>query len=150
MAKNKIKFDPAKYRHRSLVIDTSVLSKIFLEEEGSDVVDELMRMRMHGDVTIFATPLIVYEFLNVLAKTIQDPSKVRFAYKKFKDFNIGLVDPGDKYVDEAVDDVCENKSVSYYDASYHALARDMDAVFLTADKKYYDAMNKKGRVVLFG
>lgn len=149
MAKNKIKFDPSKYRYKSLVLDTSVLSKIFLEEEGSVVVAELMRMRMLGDVTILATPLIVYEFLNVLSKNLQDSSEVRFAYNKFKDFGIGLIDPGDRYMEEAIKDSCENQTISYYDASYHALAWDMDAVFLTADRKYYDAMKKKGRVVLF-
>ncbi len=149
MVKNEMKFDPLDYRYRRIVVDSSVLSKIFLEESGKEEVYFLMKMRMMGEVTVLAPPLIVYEFLNVLSKTFKDSERVRKAYEKFKEFQIGLIDPGDSFVREATKDSCENKSISYYDASYHALACDMDAVFLTADKKYYDAMKKKGRIVLF-
>jgi predicted nucleic acid-binding protein len=149
MVKSRIKFNPADYRYKSLVIDTSVLVKFFLNEDGADVVYNLMEMRKDCEVTIFATPMIVYEFLNVLAKTFGDSSSVMDAYCKFKEFNIGLIDPDDKFIDEAVCSVCKDYSLSYYDASYHALAKDMGAVFLTADKKYYDAMKGKGNIVFF-
>lgn len=149
MGKDNSKFDPARYRYKSLVIDTSVLSKIFLDEEGADRLKALMKIRMLGEMTIFATPLIVYEFLNVLARAFNDPLKVKKAYERFKEFEIGLIDPGDVFVDSAIRDICGDKSLTYYDASYHALARDVGAVFLTADKKYYDAMKGKGNIVLF-
>ena len=149
MAKNKIKFDPARYRYKSVVLDVSVLSKAFLDEKGSEVVDQLMSMKMLGEVTVLATPLIVYELLNVLSKTLKDPLVVKRAYEKFKKFGIGLIDPDGSFLGDAIVDSCENQTVSYYDASCHALARDMDSVFITADEKYYNAMKKKGGIALF-
>lgn len=149
MVKTKSKFNPADYRYQRIVIDASVLSKSFLKESGSDLVDQLMEMKMMGEVTVLATPLIVYELLNVLSKTLKDPERVEWAYDRFKKFGLSLIDPDDKFVSDATKDSCENRTVSYYDASYHALARDMDAVFITADERYYDAMKGKGSVVLF-
>ena len=149
MAKNKMKFMATDYCYQRLVVDASVLSKIFLEEDGREEVYSLMEMKMSGEVTVLATPLLVYELLNVLSKTFKDFDKVQSAYEKFKKFGISLIDPDDKFVGDATKDACENRAISYYDASYHALARDMDAVFLTADEKYYDAMKSKGGIVLF-
>jgi len=149
MAKNKMKFKALDYRYQRVVVDASVLSKIFLEEKGKEEVYSLMEMKMKGEVTVLATPLLVYELLNVLSKTFKDFEKVQSVYERFKEFQISLIDPDDKFVSEATKDSCENNTVSYYDASYHALARDMDCVFITADEKYYDAMKKKGRIVLF-
>jgi len=130
-------------------VDASVLAKIFLEEDGKEEVYSLMEMKMKGEVTVLATPLLIYELLNVLSNTFKDFDKVHEVYERFKKFQISLIDPDDKFVSDATKDSCENRTVSYYDASYHALARDMDAVFITADERYYDAMKGKGSVVLF-
>ena len=39
--------------------------------------------------------------------------------------------------------------VSFYDASYHALAKAYEGTFITADKKYYEATKKEGNIKLF-
>jgi predicted nucleic acid-binding protein len=137
------------FLHKRVVVDASVLLKFFLGEEGGVVVGELLQMNMKGEVSLFATSLILFEVLNAVSRSYTNSSDACIAYSKFKELNIGFIDPDDKYVEQAIDDVFENKKLSYYDASYHALARDMDAVFLTADKRYYDAMKKRGRIVLF-
>lgn len=38
--------------------------------------------------------------------------------------------------------------VSFYDASYHALAIAYDGLFVTADRKYYEMTRKEGNVTL--
>ena len=150
MVNNKIRLNPRKFFHQRVVIDTSVLLKAFLKEEGSDVVDELLKMHLKRELTLLATPLIIFEFLNVMSKTTSDPQKVSLAFKKIKKLGIAMIEIEDKYVNKAIFDVCEHPDISYYDASYHALAEDLDAIFLTADKKYYTSMNWKGKVELFG
>lgn len=149
MGKDKTKLDPKIFLHRGLVIDTSVVAKAFLDEDGCRVVDELMRMNAKGDTSIMAPPVLVSEFLNVLSKTFMNLERVETAYKLFSKFNIVITEPDGKFMGDAIKDACENKNVSYYDASYHALAREFGAVFLTADKKYYEAMKRKGNIVLF-
>ena len=41
-------------------------------------------------------------------------------------------------------------SVSFYDASYHALAQKMGGIFITADKKYYQKARAKGNIEFLG
>lgn len=38
--------------------------------------------------------------------------------------------------------------ISFYDASYHALAIEQKGTFITADKKYFEKTKKEGRVML--
>lgn len=149
MGKDKIKLDPKIFLHRGLVIDASVVAKAFLDEDGCHIVDKLMRMNVNGDISIMVPPVFVSEFLNALSKTFMNLERVETAFKLFNKFNIVITEPDGKFVSDAIKDACENKSVSYYDASYHALAREFGTVFLTADKKYYEAMKGKGNIVLF-
>ena len=150
MAKGKIKFDPKKFLYKNLIIDASVVAKAFLDEEGSFVDDELMRMSSRKDLNIMAPSIILPELLNVLSKNFRNFESVRWAFELFKDFGIGIIDPDNSYIMGAIKNACEYKNVSYYDASYHALAREFGAVFLTADKKYYDSVKEKENIVLFG
>jgi len=149
MEKDKTKLDPKIFLHRGLVVDASVIAKAFLNEDGCCIVDELMKMNMKGDTSIMAPPVLVSEFLNALSKTFMNLERVETAYKLFSKFNIVITEPDGKFMSDAVKDACENKNVSYYDASYHALAREFGAVFLTADKKYYEAMKGRGNIMLF-
>ncbi len=48
----------------------------------------------------------------------------------------------------AMDIVKKHPGVSFYDASYHALALNKGKIFLTADKKYYEKTKKLGHIML--
>lgn len=133
-----------------VVLDNSVLLKAFMEEEFSEVVDELVDMSLKRDVTFLAPSVLVYEFFNIIARAYSKDLDIKKAFRKFKMLNIGLVDLEDEILLEVADMVQKNMTISFYDASYHALAKDMDAVFLTADKRYYDSMKKKGNVEYLG
>lgn len=149
MGKNKLEFNPRKYLRKCAIVDASVILKAFLKEEWNDRIEMLLNMSMRHELTLLSTPLIVFEFLNIISRksTIDE---AMLAYAKFKKFNISIIEPDDKFICHAVSEVCADHKLSYYDASYHALAKDFDAVFLTADKKYYDMMKAKGRVELVG
>ena len=136
-----------KFFHKVVVMDASVLIKPFLMEEGYEQINELIAMHLDHELTILATPLLVFEFLNVISRAVEK-DKVKSAYLEFKGLGIGIIKPDDKFVYNAIEKVSSNHKISYYDASYHALAKDMDGVFLTADKKYYELMKKEGNVEL--
>jgi predicted nucleic acid-binding protein len=135
--------------HKVIVVDTSVLIKGFLKEKGSEKVDELIKMAYKKELTLLAPTLLVFEFLNVMGMATSDTEKVIEAYKKLKKIGVSFIDPDENHIFEAVKFLCENRGISYYDSSYHALAKDFDAIFLTADKKYYEVAKSKGRVELF-
>ncbi|MBT3864689.1 type II toxin-antitoxin system VapC family toxin [Candidatus Peregrinibacteria bacterium] len=148
MAKNK--FEPSRFIYKTVVLDASVLVKVFFEERGSEEASELLKYKMQGVTTVLATPLMIFEFLNIVSRKAEDREQALEIFKRFKEFGIGLLEPGDDYVEEAIAVVHENPEISYYDASYHALAKDLDTVFLTADKKFYNAMKGDKHIELFG
>lgn len=145
----KIKFNPTDYLHKRIVLDASVLIKSFFKEDGRDLVHELFDLHMGYQLTLMATPLINFELLNVLSNKIKKPDQVERAFEKFNELGIAIIEPKSNHISGAIEATCNNSQVSYYDASYHALAKDMDAVFLTADRRYYDLMKEKGNIALF-
>jgi len=147
MAKDEMKIKLSDFSHTNVVIDNSLLAKAFLEEEESDFVRKLLKMGLNYQVNIMAPSLIFFELVNVLSKALKDPDKTMLALNRFKKFVISIVDPEMKTVSEILKDVC-SKKISYYDASYHALAKDFDATFLTADREYYEIMKDRGNIML--
>lgn len=138
----------ADFEQKCIVIDASILLKLCLREEGYEFVAELIEMQKQKEMTILVTPLLIFEVLNVLAKITKDPDEANEAFKLISSAGFGTINPDEKFMQEAIKAACGNKQVSYYDASYHALAKDFDCMFLTADKQYYDAMKKEGNVIL--
>lgn len=144
----KSTYGAKKLIHKVIIIDTSVLIKNFIEEENSNFVDELVALHDSKELTLLSTPLLQFEFLNALTNIFKDERKVESALKKFFEIGIGLVPSRYGYMEKGIRSACKNSQVSYYDSSYHALARDMDALFLTADKKYYNAVEKDDNIAL--
>ena len=138
-----------KYINQRIIVDCSVLAKIYLDEGDSALIRELIEMHKRQQLALIASPLIVFELFNALANTIMDPDIVDKCFKRFKGLQLVTLDLRDGYIREAYIKTCKNKAISYYDASYHALAKDMDGIFLTADKKYYDATKDEGNIVLY-
>ena len=148
MGNIKSTYGARKLIHRVIIIDTSVLIKNFIEEENSNFVDELVGLHDSKQLTLLSTPLLQFEFLNALTNIFKDERKVESALKKFFKIAIGLVPSQYGYMEKGIKSACKNPLVSYYDSSYHSLAKDMDALFLTADKKYYNAVGKDENIAL--
>jgi len=39
--------------------------------------------------------------------------------------------------------------ISYYDAAFHILAKELNAIFITADRKYYNQVKDEGFIYLY-
>lgn len=141
------KFDPQLYRNKLVVIDNSVMLKPFLKEESGELIEELFKMHMAKELTLMAPRLIEYEFLNVLARSVIEEN-VHSILETFRLIQLAYFDLDPSSVDEAVEKVCKNPKLSYYDAAYHALAKSMGATFLTADERYYEIMKCEGNIAL--
>lgn len=148
MVKSKSKFKADKYFHCKLVLDASVLLKIFFEEDNSEEVEKLFKMARKKELTIIVPPLIRFEILNVLAKNVKNSEKIVEAFEVLKKLNLMTMEPRAKFELEALKSASANKNITFYDASYHALAKDFDATFITADKKYYGNIDDKKDIYL--
>ena len=145
MAKNKT-FKAKKYFQSRVVLDASILLKVFFKEEGSKEIEKLFKMAKKKQLTIITPSLIKFEVLNSLAKNIKDLTEVTERVKKFQRLDLMIMEPENKSTMEALKEATLKKNVTYYDASYHALAKDFDATFITADKKYFDSVENKENI----
>ena len=128
-----------------LVLDTSVIVKIFLEEEGTERAAALMEKIDSGEHVALIPSLAIYDVLGVLIREISDPEE----YDRHLSVFFGLIDEGLFQVVEgnaalmgkattiARTDTKSQGHVSLNDATFHALAFMNDAVFITADIKHH-------------
>lgn len=144
----KLKDKLKKLYNKRIVIDSSVLIKTFKEEEGSSFVDKILGMVKKNEATLLAPTLIEYEFLNVITRGIHDSSEISKILRRFKSINIGILPLEESAISKATKYCREDPQISFYDAAYHAMAKDMDAIFLTADEKYYKSAKKRGNIQL--
>jgi len=56
----------------------------------------------------------------------------------------------DKEICELIFKLMKDLSVSFYDASYHALSQRMGGIFITADDNYYEKARSTGNIELLG
>jgi len=136
--------------HKCIVIDNSVLLKSFVQEEFSELVDDIIDMNLRRETTFLAPSILIYEFLNVIPRIYASFDDASNAFNRMRKLNLSIMEPDDEVLINAAKILFENPTASYYDAVYHALADDTSAIFLTADKKYYDLMKKQGNVEYLG
>jgi predicted nucleic acid-binding protein len=127
------------------VVDTSVVAKLFLLEEGREHVLDLFRAAMKQEIRLIAPTLLLYELNNTLicegfaesevlecltTLDIQIQQRVLTIYPP----TIAMFR---KIVEIASLDTKGQGYISAYDATFHALALLEDGIFLTADKTHY-------------
>lgn len=144
MLKNRLK----EFYHQRIIIDSSVLIKVFRNEKESDFVAEIIKMADKKETSILAPSLLHYEFSNVITRSNHKIEEVNESLKSFKKMGIGILPLDDSAISKAIKYCCEDPKISFYDAAYHAMAKDMNAIFLTADEKYYNSAKKRGNIKL--
>lgn len=137
------------------VIDTSVLSLAYYPNPNQDLATEILERAGQGQLMLAAPNLIYYELLSVFSKVMPDEATAWKFFGQFQDMReagfIEIVDGAHLY--EQVNRLAFLKSlngpVSSFDASFHALAINLDYVFLTADKRHYNKTHDRlGHIML--
>lgn len=136
------------YKFRKIVIDTSVLIQLFLEEKNTDLVEKIVIAHKNMELALISTPLLVFEVMNILSKKLKDPIVVYSAFEHLKKIGISIMEIGELGVSFGTEMAGRYPKVSYYDAAYHGFAKEMDATFLTADSKYYEIVKEEGFIEL--
>jgi len=122
------------------VLDASVVLKWFVSEKDSDKAEMLRSEYYLGQRDIVVPDLILYEISNALNYHPDfEPSEIKVALQTLFDIGIEIVTPTQMLMNKTVDIASEN-NVTCYDASYFALAQDLQTDFITADQKFYDKL----------
>jgi len=129
------------------VLDTSVIVKPVLEEQGSDIVCEIFQRKENYGLTVFVPEFFSFEFLNAV-KRGKNAMIALEAYKAFMARQVCVIPFEEDLIKKTLAIVKKYPRASYYDSAFHALAKAYKVDLVTADKKYYQMTKKEGDVVL--
>ena len=121
-----------------LIADTSVIVKLFLAEVHSDAAARLLG----SDFELHAPAHAPAEFANTLWKHARFGrlvgDELEEALQRYRRLSINLHDVGDLLADALQLALRYDRTV--YDALYVVLAQKLEAQFVTADRRLYDAL----------
>jgi len=124
------------------VLDASVLLKWFIEESGSELALDLKSLYLNREIEIIIPDLALYEIPNVLRFKRSIPeSQLRSVMQAFWLLDIEIVAPNEALLEEGIH-LSFATGLSFYDCSYLALARQIDATLITADRHLFNAASK--------
>jgi predicted nucleic acid-binding protein len=133
----------------SVVIDASAIVPLALSDEDRSYAETVLRYIAKAG-NCFAPPIFMDELQNVLLyaerqNRIEQQVSDRFITRVLEELPI---EPGDAPDRVAVMALARRTGLSFYDATYLALARRMNAPIATLDKKLSKAAAQEGVSVL--
>jgi predicted nucleic acid-binding protein len=124
-------------RSATIVLDASVILKWVLDAEdepGHAAARRLLERRQRKELDLVVPPLWLYEVGNVLC--LKRPADASVALAALCDLGLTEILMSRELIERAVD-LAQAHGVTFYDASYLAVAEDREAVLVTADAKFY-------------
>ncbi len=137
---------------KKIILDASVSIKWFFQKEEILIEEAQMLLSdyLNKRIILMAPNIWVAEICNILPRKIKNISLWGEIFSELKLYRIIDVDISLSLASIAFELMNEFSKISFYDASYHALALKEGGVFVTADKKYYDMTKKKGAIMWLG
>ncbi len=130
-----------------VVPDASVLLKWVLPSNDESDSDKALRLRaaiLDDAVHAILPPLWIYEVGNTVARRF--PTHAQAWLSALLRFGIEEMPPSQAWLAKSLE-LTSRHEVSFYDASYHALAILHKGVFVTADAKYVIRAAESGSIV---
>ena len=131
-----------------VVPDASVILKWVLPRNISPFQDQALALRdaaLTDKISLIVPPLWRYEVGNTLTRLVPDNALRLMMLCE----SVGLteVEADHEWQGIAVD-LCRQNKISFYDASYHALAVKQSATLVTADEKHVRRLGTPSHVCL--
>lgn len=128
-----------------LVLDSSVVAKLFFEEEGSDSAIRLLEIGDEKDIEFIASDLVIYEVGNTIWKNLKRTKKDGTRYIKLLFLlNIEFL-PLDQDLACKSQRLAQKKNITYYDGVHVAVSKKNKATLITQDrellKKYKNTLS---------
>ena len=117
-----------------IVLDTSVIAKLFLEEEWSDIAIKIKDAHVQGKIEIAAPSLAKYELINALKYKNFGKEEIKDALEVIRDYAFLIVEPSDLVINKTAD-FSMDYGITAYDATYVAFANQLGKTLYTADNK---------------
>jgi predicted nucleic acid-binding protein len=112
------------------------------EEEYTEIAVKLKRDLVEGLNNVIVPDSILYEIANVLRFTEGfDEDLIKKSLESFIDLEVDIVIPTMEIIELAVKLSYEYK-IAVYDAVFIALAKLINGIFVTADKKLYEKVKE--------
>lgn len=130
------------------ILDTSVILKWLISEpEDREQANSLRTHFLKEEIDVKILALSVWEINNKLGRIFDLGAAARlFSHFQIYKLPQAVLKTSDCLMAFHIMKKCPG--VSFYDASYHAVALQENAKFLTADKKYYEKAKKMGGIML--
>jgi len=133
--------------NKLITIDASVLLKWLIAESEDMEQAVLLRTHFEKKKVEFIVPSFCFaEVCNILYRKV--PHAAIEFYSYILELQITEHQLSFNIVNIAFKLMEQYHAVSFYDASYHALAILENGTFITADKKYYEKTRKEGHIML--
>jgi len=131
-----------------IVVDTSVLIK-WIKTKDEDLVNEARRLLTDIErrpLEAHVPALLLYEVGNILLlKTDLDAAGLNEALSNLEDLPFTVAPPATPLLKRAAR-LGKELSLTFYDASFLALAVELDCPFITADRPLFDRARSLPRV----
>ena len=124
-----------------IVADASVIVKWFVDEIDSEKARKLRDEYINGSIEVVAPELMPYEVLNALKYTgLFTGEELIMIAKSLSLYGFKLYTLTGKLAEKTVK-IAVQKDVTIYDASYVALAEDLNVKLYTSDTKLMEKVN---------
>ena len=133
------------------VPDASIILAFFLQEQekGEKAKEFFLEVRS-GDYSIILPSIWFYEVGNKLGRSESvEARKYRDLLCFYREHFFPTIETDESVTTLAFNLMGKYPSISFYDAIYHALAINLKAIFLTADKRYFALTKKEGSIEYF-
>lgn len=132
---------------KTYVIDASVALKWFINDEEN--LEEALKIKekfIYKKIDLRTTFLFYFEISNTIGRKYGNNATLfisQLQQYNVREHKLNLMCYG-----LAFNLMKKYPKISFYDAAYHALALSEGAIFITADKKYYEKVKKEGNIIL--
>lgn len=119
-----------------VVPDASILLKWVLPAENETHVDKALLLAerfVAGEINLLVPSLWLFEVANIVC--LKNREAAQNLISILTSMQIPVADVSDSWIQKAIE-LSNTYQVTFYDASYHALAIIHGGVFVTADKTY--------------
>jgi predicted nucleic acid-binding protein len=117
------------------ILDASVVLKWFIPEKDFEKADIIRTEYLQGIRSIIVPDLLLYEISNSLRYHPEFTSQeIKDVLKTLLDMEIEIITPTLALMEKAID-ISKEQNIICYDATYLALADDLQEEFITADEK---------------
>ncbi|MEM2840211.1 MAG: type II toxin-antitoxin system VapC family toxin [Candidatus Bathyarchaeia archaeon] len=126
-----------------MVLDASVVAKWYIAEDAFEKAIQIRDAYLSGKLSVYSPTLLIYEIGNILTRhpsfTSEDSAA---AFKSLLDLGLNLKDFTEPQILEKSFGISRQLQVTFYDATYVALAKEYDAKLITADEGLHNRIKE--------